>query len=119
MLGAMVGLDSVIVSVTADVDFTSENRFEDIVEPVDIENMEGIPVSVETIHETYTGGQIEGIPGTGDEDIANYPGEITGSNDGDNELVKDMINYELTRIQRDIVESPYKVRDLGIQVVVD
>src|SRR5690625_1724046 len=30
-----------------------------------------------------------------------------------------MINYELTRIQRDIVESPYKVRDLGIQVVVD
>src|SRR5699024_7822761 len=45
MLSAMVGGDNVIVSVTADIDFTQENRVEELVEPVDIENIEGIPVS--------------------------------------------------------------------------
>src|SRR5690625_6383253 len=55
MLGAMIGMDSVIVSVTADIDFQKENRVEELVDPVDIDNMEGLPISVETIHETYTG----------------------------------------------------------------
>src|SRR5690625_428958 len=119
MLGVMVGMDNVVVSVTADVDFTNENRIEELVEPVDVDNMEGIPLSIETIQETYTGAQPEGgIAGTGEEDVANYPGEIEG-NDGDYELAKETINFELNRIHRDIIESPYKVRDLGIQVVVN
>src|SRR5699024_9722533 len=29
------------------------------------------------------------------------------------------INYEFNKIQRDIAEAPYKIRDLGIQVMVD
>src|SRR5699024_3246020 len=33
--------------------------------------------------------------------------------------VKETINNEFNRIRKDIVESPYKVRDLGIQVAVD
>lgn len=120
MLGAMVGLDRVIVSVTADIDFTSENRLEELVEPVDIDNMEGIPVSIETIRETFEGTDLgPGVVGTGDEDIPNYPAGLQGGQDGDYELVKDTINYELNRINRDIVEAPYKVRDLGVQVVID
>src|SRR5699024_11696750 len=39
--------------------------------------------------------------------------------DGEYELIKETINNEFNRIQRDIVESPYKVRDLGIQVAVN
>ena len=119
MLGAMVGMENVIVSVTTDLDFTNENRTEEIVEPVDVENMEGLPVSIENIHETYTGNQpIEGVAGTGDEEIANYPGMEDGDG-GDYELVKETINNEFNRIRRDIVESPYKIRDMGIQVAVD
>lgn len=119
MLGVMVGMDNVVVSVTADVDFTSENRIEELVEPVDVDNMEGIPLSIETIQETFTGTQGEGgLAGTGDEEPVNYPGELEG-NDGDYELVKEMVNFELNRIHKDITESPYKVRDLGIQVVVN
>src|SRR5690625_4683337 len=69
MLDTMIGLGKVIVSVTADVDFTAENRVEELVEPVDLENMEGLPVSIETIHETYSGGSLgEGIVGSGEED---------------------------------------------------
>ncbi|NAP00881.1 flagellar M-ring protein FliF, partial [Halomonas sp. MG34] len=73
MLSAMVGGENVIVSVTSDIDFTQENRTENLVEPADEENMEGLPVSVETIQETYSGNPpVGGNAGTGDEDIANY-----------------------------------------------
>src|SRR5690625_2463284 len=119
MLGVMVGMDRVVVSVTADLDFTDEKRTEELVEPVDVDNMEGIPVSIESIQETFEGTEGEGgIAGTGDEDIANYPAAVAGQ-DGDYELVKETINYELNHINREIAEAPYKLRDLGIQVVVD
>lgn len=119
MLGTMLGNDQVVVSVTADIDYTNENRVEELVEPVDVDNMEGIPVSIENIHETFEGNQAAGgVAGTGEEDIPNYPAGADGG-DGDYELVKDTINYELNHIHREIAETPYKLRDLGIQVVVD
>ncbi|GIO26148.1 flagellar basal-body MS-ring/collar protein FliF [Ornithinibacillus bavariensis] len=120
MLGTMVGMNNVIVSVTADVDFTKENRVEEIIEPVDPESMEGLPVSVETIRETYTGNGAAagGIAGAGDEDIANYPGGEEGDN-GEYEYVKETVNNEFNRIHKEIAEAPYKVRDLGIQVAVN
>src|SRR5699024_1378330 len=49
MLGAMLGNERVVVSVTADIDYTDENRVEELVEPVDVDNMEGIPLSIENI----------------------------------------------------------------------
>lgn len=118
MIGSMVGMDKVIVSVTTDVDFTNENRVEELIEPVDVDNMEGLPVSVETIHETYTGNDAGGVGGTGDTDVPNYPG-TTGDDEGEYELVKEMINNEFNHIRKEIVESPYKIRDVGIQVAVD
>ncbi|SDL74193.1 flagellar basal-body MS-ring/collar protein FliF [Sediminibacillus halophilus] len=119
MIGMMVGNNKVIASVTADVDFTQENRVEELVTPVDEDNMEGLPVSVETIKETYTGGTPEGgVAGTGEEEVVNYPAGEEGQ-DGDYEMVKESINNEFNRIKKEIVESPYKIRDLGIQVAVD
>ncbi|GGB30252.1 flagellar M-ring protein [Lentibacillus populi] len=119
MLGAMVGPENVIVSVTADVDFTKENRVEEIVDPVDVENMEGVPVSIETVHETYSGNPpAGGVQGTGDEDVPGYE-SVDGGEDGDYELVKETVNNEYNRIHKEIAESPYKVHDLGIQVAID
>src|SRR5690625_3146716 len=119
MLGTMLGNERVVVSVTADIDFTNENRVEELIEPVDIDNMEGIPVSIENIHETFEGNQAAGgVAGTGEEDIPNYPAGADGG-DGDYELVKETMDYELHRIDREIAENPYKLSDLGIQVVVD
>ena len=34
-------------------------------------------------------------------------------------MVRETINNEFNRIQKEIVESPYEVRDIGIQVAVD
>ncbi|WP_226034950.1 flagellar basal-body MS-ring/collar protein FliF [Aquibacillus saliphilus] len=119
MIGMMVGADKVIASVTADVDFTQENRIEELVESPDEDTMSGLPVSVESIKETYTGNPpINGEPGVGDEDIPNYPADEAGDG-GDYEMVKESINNEFNRIHKEIVESPYKIRDLGIQVAVD
>jgi len=117
MLSIMIGPDKVITSVTADIDFTQENRVEQLVDPVS-EEIDGLPVSIESIHETYTGeSALSAEVGTGEGDIDNYPAGDTG--DGDYELMQESINYEFNRIQREINESPYKIRDLGIQVAVD
>ncbi|MCT2534519.1 flagellar M-ring protein FliF [Aquibacillus koreensis] len=119
MIGTMIGNDKVIASVTADIDFTQENRIEEIVEPVDEENMQGLPVSVERVTEAYTGTGAEAAEGgVGDGDVPNYPAADENGT-GDYEMVKESINNEFNRIQREIVESKYKIRDLGIQVAVD
>lgn len=38
---------------------------------------------------------------------------------GDYEKLEETINNEVNRIRSEIVESPYKIRDIGIQVMVD
>ncbi|MFC7061214.1 flagellar basal-body MS-ring/collar protein FliF [Halobacillus seohaensis] len=119
MLGTMVGQNKVVATVTADIDFTQENRTEDLIEPVDEETMAGLPVSVERIEEAYEDGTpVGGVPGAGDEDVPGYEAE-DGEGNGDYEMSKETVNNEFNRIHRNIEESPFKVRDLGIQVAVD
>lgn len=121
MLGTMMGQDKVVVSVTTDIDFKLENREESLVTPVDEESMEGIALSVQRITESFTGeGDIAGgIPqGGAAEDNLPGTGEWGGSN-GDYERIEETVNNEVNRIRRDIVESPYKIRDIGIQVMVE
>lgn len=120
MLTTIIGPGKVVSSVTADIDFTQENREENLVEPVDLENMEGLQVSVERIRESFTGDATgaEGIAGTGETDIPEYPA-IAGNQTGDYERDEERINNEFNRIHREIVESPYKIQDLGIQVMVE
>lgn len=121
MLGTMMGQNKVVVAVSTDIDFTQENRQEELVEPVNEETGEGIAVSVERITETYEGlDPLEGgVPGAGEDDIPNFPGVVGGGAYGDSERIEERINNEVNRISRDIVESPYLIRDIGIQVMVE
>ncbi|NPC92572.1 flagellar M-ring protein FliF [Bacillus sp. WMMC1349] len=121
MLGTMMGQNKVVVSVTSDIDFTKENRTEDLVEPVDKENMEGITVSAERVNETYAGegAQAGGVNGTGENDVTNYAEAGEGGGAGDYEKSEERINTEVNRIHKEIAESPYKIRDLGVQVMVE
>ncbi|KZZ82852.1 flagellar basal-body MS-ring/collar protein FliF [Bacillus sp. SJS] len=121
MLGTMIGQDKVVVSVTTDLDFTQENREENLVEPVDKENMAGIQVSAERISEAYTGDGAQaagGTAGTNEGDVPNYEQSAQNGN-GNYERTEERINNEVNRIKKQIVESPYKIRDLGIQVMVE
>nr|WP_106784189.1 flagellar basal-body MS-ring/collar protein FliF [Lysinibacillus timonensis] len=120
MLGTLMGNDKVVVSVTTDIDFKQENRRENLVEPVNEDNMSGIEISAQRITETYTGtGAANGTPEAGNatDNFTNYTETTNG--DGDYERVEETINNDVNRITRDIQESPYKIRDIGIQVVVE
>ncbi|GGE65580.1 flagellar basal-body MS-ring/collar protein FliF [Priestia taiwanensis] len=123
LLSTMMGADKVAVVVSADLDFTQENRTEELVEPVDKENMQGIAISAEKIKETYTGNSENegGTVGTGEDEPAGT-GYAAGANNNQNSESNknhERINYEVNRIKKEIVESPYKVKDLGIQVAVE
>ncbi|TDQ39645.1 flagellar M-ring protein FliF [Aureibacillus halotolerans] len=120
MLGMLIGYNRVVTTVTADIDFTQENRTENLVVPVNEEDMEGIQLSVERITETFEGegAGAGGIDGTGATDIPNYAAAgNTGT--GDYERIEERINNDVSRIQKNIVESPYQLQNLGIQVLVD
>jgi flagellar M-ring protein FliF len=122
MLGTLMGHDKVVVSVTADVDFTQENREESLVTPVDEENMEGITISAQRITETFTGNAdaAGGVPQGEDPTDSLGTSYLEGNGGtGDYERMEETINKEVNRIRKEIVESPYKIRDLGIQVMVE
>ena len=121
MLGKLMGQDKVMVSVTTDIDFKQEKREEDLVEPVDVENMAGIQLSAQRISETFTGNNpIEGGTPQGEDATDNFTNYVEGSTaNGDYERIEDTVNNEVNRIHKEIVESPYKIRDIGIQVMVE
>ena len=103
MLGLLLGRDKVVVSVMASVDFTKEKREEELVEPVDIESNQGIEISVERIIESFSGEEstIDTTTGTGEGEIANYPGE-GGSGNSTSERTEERINREVNRIHHQI-----------------
>ncbi|MBM7647134.1 flagellar M-ring protein FliF [Bacillus ectoiniformans] len=122
MLGTLMGPEKVVASVTADIDFTQENREENLVTPVDEENMEGIQISAQRISETFTGdaNATGGIPQGEDPADAQGSTYMEGAaGTGDYERTEETINNEVNRIRKKINESPYKIRDLGIQVMVE
>lgn len=121
MLGTMMGQDKVVVSVTTDIDFQFENREENLVTPVDEENMEGIALSVQRITESFTGTDpaVGGTP-EGEDPTDNRTTYVEGNmGTGDYERVEETVNNEVNRIRKEIIESPYKIRDLGIQVMIE
>ncbi|MER2088130.1 MAG: flagellar basal-body MS-ring/collar protein FliF [Sporosarcina sp.] len=121
MLGTMMGQDKIIVSITTDIDFQKEKREENLVSPVDEESMEGIALSVQRLTESFTGNG----PGAGGTPQAEDPtdngtGYVEGAfTNGDYEKIEETVNNEVNRIRKEIVESPYKIRDIGIQVMVE
>ncbi|RYL92947.1 flagellar basal-body MS-ring/collar protein FliF [Sporolactobacillus sp. Y61] len=117
MLTMMMGQGKVLVNVTADVDFTQTKEKQDLVEPVDRQTMEGLQTSTEHITETYTGQGAAGQAGTGTNDVPTYQAGDNGN--GTYQRVEDRVNNEFNRIHRDVVSSPYKVIDLGIQVMIE
>jgi flagellar M-ring protein FliF len=121
MLGTMMGQDKIVVSVTTDIDFQLENREENLVLPVDEESMEGIALSVQRLTESFTGnGPVAGGTPAGEDPTDNGTGYVEGSfSNGDYEKIEETVNNEVNRIRKEIVESPYKIRDIGIQVMVE
>lgn len=119
-LSNLTGPDKVDVLVFSKLNFDKETRKEDLVEPVDTENMKGIEISSQIISNSYSGsGSTDGgVAGTGSGDVSGYP---TSSNTGNStsEESSETRNYEVNRITKDIIASPYTVKDLTINVAVE
>ena len=108
--------------MTTDIDFKKENREENLVQPVDEENMEGIAISAQRITETYSWYRqlLRWYSGSRNiQQITSQTYEEGTTGDGDYERVEETINNDVNRIRKEIQESPYKIRDIGIQVMVE
>ncbi|QJD83382.1 flagellar basal-body MS-ring/collar protein FliF [Cohnella herbarum] len=119
-LNPIVGMDNMVVSVVSALNFDKKISTEQLVEPLKDNDNKGIEISNQSSTETYEGqdGQSGGVAGTGETDVANYPGGAS-SGSSSSEKVSSTINYEVNRITNNIDYGPYKVKDLSINVGVD
>ncbi|WP_145146925.1 flagellar basal-body MS-ring/collar protein FliF [Paenibacillus xylanexedens] len=119
-LSQIVGEDKVNVLVASKLNFDKETRKENLVTPVDVENMKGIEISVQEIQKSYTGASnpTGGVAGTGQEEVPGYP-SADGAGNSTSEESSSTINYDVNRIAKDIISSPYTVKDLTINVAVE
>ncbi|MWV43553.1 flagellar M-ring protein FliF [Paenibacillus sp. HJL G12] len=119
-LSRFMGANKVDVLVVSKLNFDKVQSKQNLVTPVDEENMKGIEISVQEISKNYTGkaNPDSGVAGTGQTQVPTYP---SGSSTGDvtSEDLSKTINYEVNRITKDIVSSPYSVKDLTINVAVE
>ncbi|MDQ0193495.1 flagellar basal-body MS-ring/collar protein FliF [Paenibacillus wynnii] len=119
-LSTLTGPNKVDVLVFSKLNFDKESRKEDLVSPVDAENMKGIEISSQIISNSFSGqgNTSGGVAGTGSEDVAGYPsGTDTGTSSS--EESSETRNYEVNHITKDIIASPYTVKDLTINVAVE
>ncbi|NGZ75509.1 flagellar basal-body MS-ring/collar protein FliF [Saccharibacillus alkalitolerans] len=119
-LGSIVGADKVNVLVASKLNFDQVNTTENLYTPVDEENMRGIEISVQDVQESYTGAGTanSGVAGTGTEAVPTYPGD-TSAGQTTSESSNRIVNYQVNQITKQIVQSPYIVRDLTINVAVE
>lgn len=120
-LGRLMGADKVEVLVNSKLNFDQISQKENLVTPVDTENIRGIEISAERIQKSYTGqGTADsGVAGTGETDVANYPAADNNGTTTSSEESSSTVNYEVNRITKDIVASPYVIKDLTINVAVE
>lgn len=120
-LARLMGQDSVEVLVTSKLNFDQISQKENLVTPVDTENMKGIEISAERIQKSYTGQGTSdsGVAGTGETDVANYPAADNSNTTTSSEESSSTVNYEVNRITKDIIASPYVIKDLTINVAVE
>lgn len=119
-LSQIVGDENVNVLVASKLNFDKETRKENLVTPVDVDNMKGIEISVQEIQKSYTGASnpTGGVAGTGQEEVPGYPSSDASGNSTSEESSSTK-NYDVNRIVKDIVSSPYTVKDLTINVAVE
>ncbi|WP_018750911.1 flagellar basal-body MS-ring/collar protein FliF [Paenibacillus sanguinis] len=118
-LSKLTGPDKIEVLVASKLNFDQISQKDNLVTPVDTESMKGIEISAQRIQKSYTGASPDsGVPGTGQEDVVNYP-SAEESGGSSSEESSSTINYEVNRITKDIIASPYVIKDLTINVAVE
>lgn len=116
-LSTIYGANRVAVNVVATLNFDQINSQSRIYTPVNEEDGTGIVRSEQIEERSSTsegGGQVGGVPGTGDTDVPNYPGLSSSSESSESEEMIATRNYEINEMTQTVTSSPYVVKDLTI-----
>lgn len=120
LLGTILGTDKVYVHTFVKLNFDKVKTEEKLVKPAD-NSSNGVPVSSEKITKSYTGkggANAGGVVGTGQTDVPGYQG--TNSNgDSTYDESENRVNYEVNRINNEIIKSPFQIDDITINVGVE
>lgn len=120
ILGAVMQPENVVIKAFATMDYTQETRQENLVtSPLNDNN--GLAISMENLSESWngTGSGPGGVVGPGETDIPGYQAGDLNAGEQNYERTSEKVNYEVNRITRSIIGSPYKVKDLAISVSVN
>ncbi|MDR6123751.1 flagellar M-ring protein FliF [Bacillus sp. SLBN-46] len=120
LLGNILGTDKVFVHTFVKMNFDKVKTEEKLVKPTDGNNS-GIAISSEKTSKTYSGAggsNPGGVVGTGETDVPGYVG-TESSGDSNYEESENRVNYEVNRINNEIVKSPYQIDDITINVGVE
>ncbi len=119
LLGTIMGQNKVLIQTFVRLNFDQVKTKENLVVPTDETTNEGIAVSVEEITKSYNeNSNSTSVSGTGQTDTPGSPSTIPGQENASEEL-ESRVNYEVNRITNDIIQSPYKIEDLTINVGVE
>jgi len=114
-LGQMVGAENLAVSVNSTLNFDQKTSVENLVQPQE-GSTTGVVISEEIRSSSTTGTTGPGgVAGTGETDIPGYDA-IDGSSTSSSEENSRISNYEVSRIQNQIVSAPFVVKDLSIGI---
>ncbi len=119
LLGTILGTDKVYVHTFVKLNFDKVKTEEKLVKPSD-KNNNGIVVSSEKITKSSSGQGASpgGVQGTGETDVPGYT--ASSSNGSSNyEESQNRVNYEVNRINNEIIKSPYQIEDISINVGVE
>jgi len=121
LLGTIMGRDKIVVHTAVQMNFAKETRVENRVEAPDKENNEGLIISAQKLSKTFngTGTPPGGAAGTGQNDVAAYPGGNQQGTNSEYEELNDTVNREVDRITRNITESPFQIEDIAINIGVE
>ncbi|WML39389.1 flagellar basal-body MS-ring/collar protein FliF [Neobacillus sp. OS1-2] len=116
LLGTILGTDKVLVHSFVKLNFDKVKTEEKLVKPVG-DSDKGIVISSDKSSKTSTntGGSTGGVVGSGDTDVPGYTGSDSGG-DSNYEESSDRVNYEINRINKEIIQSPYQIEDITINV---
>ncbi|MDR7235717.1 flagellar basal-body MS-ring/collar protein FliF [Neobacillus drentensis] len=119
LLGTILGNKKVYVHTFLKMNFDKVKTEENLVKPVD-QNNQGIVISSDKSSKTATGtgSSAGGIVGTGETDVPGYTGASSGG-DSSYEESNSKVNYEVNRINNEIIKSPYQIEDITINVGVE
>ena len=119
MLGTILGNKKVYVHTFLKMNFDKVKTEEQLVKPVD-QNNNGIVISSEKNSKTATGSGSNpgGVVGTGDTDVPGYTG-ADSAGESSYEESNNKVNYEVNRINNEIIKSPFQIEDITINVGVE